>query len=557
MDGMAPVNLENAEFKFPGSSFKFESIYIFNTKTKTFTEEKNQIKSFILKDSRKKASGTIEISPTEFLNKGMFNSTNQVLPFKNCPDHQAKFVYDIQFMRLAQLDEDQVREELSRNRDLSTVTDLNYSQLSSLHLQTSNYNNNYSNQDNILGQFAGGNNMNSNSIHDNFGSRRINNQNMSSYNDNVGHQVQDLRSKSPLQKEIEFQKDILFKKDLNMIEGVMPRRNRGNSAQRTRNAITLSGNKSQDRRLNMSPNPQNNIKINFKKDINKVPSMTKLGQAPKMIQKIESNISNSYRNQSHRSDQKNQQPNPNSYSMYNHESNDYSKTNNDSNSRSQIQNNVSGNQRLNYVNQDHQSESMRVLQGYENSKLTGGGYPTEENRSNNRPGLGSAKTIPNSQGIQYQKIEVSGYPTSQNREKVLYSNSKDNNNPIVFQRKNSGGGNLSGQKSNNNFSSVRVLQLKSNKMEPLEEVLTPKNDNFHFQNNNQSSYRQNPDQSEIKSHKRIFDTIEPQDNQILNNNGQVLHKPSSYSNVNYLIFQLLILLANKPTLDYRRPKKQK
>ena len=105
IDSPQKMDLDNLEVVF-NQAIEFESVYVKNTLNNTYLEEVNYIKTYIITHKGNKSSGGFKFRPTDYLNSGNGNVfRGQKVKMQKCPDQNAEMLFDIEFMRIAQLNE--------------------------------------------------------------------------------------------------------------------------------------------------------------------------------------------------------------------------------------------------------------------------------------------------------------------------------------------------------------------------------------------------------------------------------------------------------------------
>ena len=99
-----PMDLDTLEIVFD-EGLEFESVYIKDCKTGKYIEEVNYVKTYIITHKGNKSSGGFKFKPTDYLNLGGSCFREQKVKMQKCPDRNAEMLFDIEFVRLAELNE--------------------------------------------------------------------------------------------------------------------------------------------------------------------------------------------------------------------------------------------------------------------------------------------------------------------------------------------------------------------------------------------------------------------------------------------------------------------
>lgn len=89
----------------------------------------------IVTPNKNKTAGFLSVSLTDFLESGKQKSPAEVLPLEKCPDKKARFYFAFQMVRVKELNEDELAQELAVDPNLSVLGNtVDFSMMNSLNM---------------------------------------------------------------------------------------------------------------------------------------------------------------------------------------------------------------------------------------------------------------------------------------------------------------------------------------------------------------------------------------------------------------------------------------
>lgn len=132
------LDVKKYEARFE-ETIEFESIYFKSRTNGQWIKEESTITVVIMTPKKNKTAGVLKLSLTDFLNAGKQKSPAEVVKLQRCPDKKARFYFAYQLVRQKELTEEELKNELTYDPNMSVLTDtMDFSMLTSLNMSSQN-----------------------------------------------------------------------------------------------------------------------------------------------------------------------------------------------------------------------------------------------------------------------------------------------------------------------------------------------------------------------------------------------------------------------------------